>query len=451
MQSTTLTATAAGTLAVAGKPRLGLVAIGNLSFGFFGIQIAFALQTANVSRIFQTLGASIDALPILWIAGPMTGLLVQPIIGYLSDRTWGRFGRRRPYFLGGALLSATALVLLPNASFLWLAVVAFWLLDISLNVSMEPFRAFVGDMLPEEQRTTGYAVQTIFIGVGALAASAAPWLFRNVLGVAGDAPAGIVPENVRLAFYVGAAALFAAVLWTVLSTREYSPQELARFAGGAAPAPDVAGERVHPLRELLGDLLAMPAVMRRLAVIQFFSWCGFFVLWIYGTPVVAFHHFGGAAPGTAAYNAAGDYVGNLFAAYNGVAAVYAFLLAPLAARFGRERLHAVNLIAGAAGFASFLLTRNPALLYLSMVGVGMAWASVLTMPYALLCGALPYRKLGVYMGIFNFFIVLPQLVVAGVMGAVVRSAFPLDPAGVMALAGTSLLVAASLGWRRIRA
>jgi maltose/moltooligosaccharide transporter len=451
VHSSTVTAAAAATPAAVAKPRLGLVAIGNLSFGFFGIQIAFALQTANVSRIFQTLGASIDALPILWIAGPMTGLLVQPIIGYLSDRTWGRFGRRRPYFLAGALMSATALVLLPNAPYLWLAVVAFWLLDISLNVSMEPFRAFVGDMLPDEQRTTGYAVQTIFIGFGALAASAAPWVFANLLGVAGDAPAGVVPQNVRLAFYIGAAALFAAVLWTVLSTREYSPHELARFAGGTVAAPEAGTARIHPLRELLGDLVAMPAVMRRLAVIQFFSWCGFFVLWIYGTPVVAFHHFGGALPGTAAYNAAGNHVGNLFAVYNGVAAVYAFLLAPLAARFGRERVHAVNLLAGAAGFAGFCLTRDATLLYAAMLGVGMAWASVLTMPYALLCGALPYRKLGVYMGIFNFFIVLPQLAVAGVMGAVVRSAFPVDPVGVMALAGASLVVAATLAWRRLRA
>jgi maltose/moltooligosaccharide transporter len=441
-------------VAAATKPRLGLAAIGNLSFGFFGIQIAFALQTANVSRIFQTLGASIEALPILWVAGPVTGLLVQPVIGYLSDRTWGRLGRRRPYFLAGALLSTTALVLLPNAPYLWLAVLAFWLLDISLNVSMEPFRAFVGDMLPDEQRTTGYAVQTIFIGCGALAASAAPWLFTNVLGVAGDAPPGIVPAAVRVAFYVGAVALFAAVLWTVISTREYSPAQLASFAAGspAAPAaPAQAAGRVHPLRELVTDFLSMPRVMRRLAVIQFFSWCGFFVLWIYGTPVVAHHHFGGAAPGTAAYNGAGDWVGVLFAAYNGVAALYAFLLPPLAARFGRERVHAANLLAGAAGFAGFVLTRDPRLLLLSMVGIGMAWASVLTMPYALLCGAIPYRKLGVYMGIFNFFIVLPQLVVAGVMGAVVRVAFPGDPAGVMALAGGSLVLAAVLAWRRVRA
>ena len=452
MQSTTATAAVAGSGGehAAAKPRLGLGAIGNLSFGFFGIQVAFALQTANVSRIFQTLGASIDALPILWIAGPMTGLLVQPIIGYLSDRTWGRFGRRRPYFLAGALLSATALVLLPNAPFLWLAVAAFWLLDISLNVSMEPFRAFVGDMLPDEQRTTGYAVQTIFIGFGALAASAAPWVFTNVLGIAGNAPSGVVPENVRVAFYVGAVALFLAVLWTVLSTREYSPAELARYAGAAA-APEDAPAHVHPVRELVTDFIAMPQVMRRLAVIQFFSWCGFFVLWIYGTPVVAFHHFGGAAPGTAAYNAAGNHVGNLFAVYNGVAAVYAFLLAPLAARFGRERVHAANLVAGAAGFAGFCLTRDPTTLYASMVGVGMAWASVLTMPYALLCGALPYRKLGVYMGIFNFFIVLPQLVVAGVMGTIVRLAFPGDPAGVMGLAAAALVTAAALAWRRNRA
>jgi maltose/moltooligosaccharide transporter len=437
------------------KPRLGLVAIGNLSFGFFGIQIAFALQQANVSRIFQTLGASNYVLPILWAAGPVTGLLVQPVVGYLSDRTWGRWGRRRPYFVAGAIASTIALVILPNAPYLWLAVPAFWLLDVALNVTMEPFRAFVGDMLPEQQRTVGYAVQTIFIGCGAVIASAAPSLLANSFAIPGSAPAGVVPESVRLAFYIGAAALLAAVLWTVASTREYSPAQLAAFAAGAGSATPAGkvepGPGPNAIREVFGDLWSMPPVMRRLALIQFFSWSGFFILFIYATPVVAQHHFGGAEPGSAAYNAAGDWVGKLLAAYNAVATLYAFVLPRLAARFGRERAHAANLIAGALGFAGFCLTREPKVLLVAMLGIGIAWASILTMPYAVLCGAIPYRKFGIYMGLFNFFIVLPQLVVSGLMGTVVRLAFPGDPAGVMAIGGGLLAIAAVLSWRRVPA
>ncbi len=439
--------------APASKPRLGLFAICNLSFGFFGIQIAFGLQTANISRIFQTLGASIDTLPILWIAGPVTGLLVQPIIGYLSDRTWNRLGRRRPYFLAGALLSACAMVALPNAKVLWLAVPVFWLLDVALNVSMEPFRAFVGDMLPAEQRTAGYAVQTIFIGAGALLSSAAPFLLTNVFGLSGSTPMGVLPDTVKIAFYVGAAAFVAAVLWTVVSTREYSPAELAAFElaaqGTDSITDNVPGHRGwRVIGGLARDVLGMPAAMRRLAVVQFFSWCGFFVLWIYATPVVAFHQFGGATPGSPGFNRAGDWIGVLFAVYNGVAAIYAFILPRLARWLGRGRLHAVNLVAGAVGFAGFIALRDPKLLLLSMVGIGIAWASVLALPYALLCGAIPYRKLGTYMGIFNFFVVLPQLVVALVMGWIVRFAFPGDPVGVMAIAAGCFLLAAAIAWRQ---
>ena len=433
------------------KPRLDVRAIANLSFGFFGIQVAFALQAANISRIFQTLGATIDDLPILWIAGPVTGLLVQPIVGYLSDRTWCRFGRRRPYFFAGAVASTLALIVLPSASLLWLAVISFWVLDVAINVSMEPFRAFVGDMLPQGQRTAGYAVQTIFIGLGALSASAAPYLLTHYAGVSGTAPAGTVPDAVRLAFYIGAGALLGAVLWTITSTREYSPSQLAEFAGHTvAPATTLGARRgvFAPVAELFADVIAMPPVMRYLALIQFFSWCGLFVMWIYSTPVVAEHQFGGARPGSPAYNAAGDWVGVLFATYNGVAAAYALLLPALAARIGQARTHSVSLVAGAFGLAGFCVTRDPQMLLLSMVGIGMAWASVLTMPYALLCGAVPYRKFGTYMGIFNFFIVLPQLVVSSLMGVMVRHLFPHDPTGVMGIAAGCLVIAAGLSWRR---
>jgi maltose/moltooligosaccharide transporter len=441
------TATAQSAARTFAKPRQSLWAICNISFGFLGIQIAFALQNANVSRIFQTLGASIDALPILWVAGPLTGLLVQPIVGYFSDRTWGRLGRRRPYFLGGAILSAIALLILPSAGVLWLAVAAFWLLDISINVAMQPFRAFVGDMLSEDQRTLGYAVQSIFIGIGALAASAMPYVFTQWLGVSGNAPAGIVPDAVRLAFHIGAAALLVAVLWTVVSTREYSPEALASFAGDGMRREPVLSRGL--VREVLSALFAMPRVMRRLAAVQFFSWSGFFVLWIYTTPVVAQHHFHGAQAGTAAYNAAADWIGILFAAYNGVAALYGFVLGPLAARLGPSRLHALNLLAGSIGFLCFVMTSDPTWLLLAMVGIGIAWASVLAMPYALLCDAVPYEKFGVFMGIFNFFIVLPQLVVSGVMSYLIKGLFPGDPVGVMLIAAGSFAIAAALSWRKV--
>jgi maltose/moltooligosaccharide transporter len=459
-----MTVPAHGTVSSQRKPTLPLSAIANLSFGFLGIQIAFGLQTANVSRIFQILGASIDSLPILWIAGPVTGLLVQPVIGYLSDRTWGRLGRRRPYFLLGAILSTIALVLLPNSTVLWVAVPSFWLLDLALNVTMEPFRAFVGDMLPDEQRTRGYAIQTIFIGVGASLSSAAPWLLSHLFGLADSAPPGQLPLTVRLSFYIGAAALLLAVLYTIATTREYSPQQLAEFEGVADPT--AADRSVHPIspvaasapprqrfqavRELFSDLVDMPKPMRRLALVQFFSWFGFFLLWIYGTPSVAWHHFGATVAGSSAYSTAADHVGVLFALYNVVATVHAFLLPSLAARVGRERLHALNLLAGALGFATFLTSHDADVLYLAMVGIGMAWASVLAMPYAMLCGAIPYQKLGTYMGIFNFFIVLPQIVVSVVMGSVVHRLFPGDPVGAMGLAALAFLTAAALAWKPLQ-
>ncbi len=431
------------------KPRLSPLAVANLSFGFFGIQVAFALQQANVSRIFQTLGASIDALPILWSAGPITGLVVQPIVGYFSDRTWGWLGRRRPYFLGGALASAAALCLMPNAPVLWLAVVGFWFLDVSLNVTMEPFRAFVGDMLPQEQRTAGYSAQTIFIGCGAVLASGAPWFLREFGGVSSVAQAGMAPASVRWAFYLGAAALLVAVLWTVASTKEYAPEQLARFAGRPAAAATERGRWTHALRELFDDVRTMSPAMRRIAAIQFFSWAGLFVMWIYGTPVVAQHQFGGAQPGTPAYEAAADWVGVLLLLYNGVAAAYAFVLPWLARRLGRGRAHALNLLTGGLGLAAFWFTRDHRWLLLAMIGIGIGWASILTMPYAILCEAIPFGKFGAYMGLFNFFIVLPQLMVSTLLGPVVRVAFPGDPAGVMLLGGAFLWIAALIAWRKV--
>lgn len=485
--------------APARRPRLGFGALWNLSFGFFGIQVGFALQNANVSRIFQTLGASVDDLPILWIAGPATGLIVQPIIGHLSDRTWGRLGRRRPYFLLGACLCTLALILFPNASSLWVAATLMWTLDASINISMEPFRAFVGDMVDASQRTAGYAFQTVFIGTGAVAASAAPALLAKA-GVPNTAPPGQIPPSVAWAFYAGAAALLLTVLWTVVTTREYPPEGMAR-SDAPAPVPDLAvrapvgtdlawlaagavvllaipvlgldkplyvlgaglagfgvarlinrlmvrgGHGDTMLNHLLSDLRAMPPLMRRLAQIQFLSWSALFILWIYATPVVAHLAFGAAGPVNPAYQDGADWVDLMFAAYNGMAALYAFLMPMIVRRIGEARMHALNLLAGAAAYVAIPLFRDPHMLLVAMIGIGMAWASILTIPYALLAGALPTRKLGVYMGIFNIFIVVPQLVVSSCMGSIARLLFPRATEIVFVIGAALLAVGAILSLR----
>lgn len=484
------------------KPLLGFWQIWNLSFGFFGIQIGFALQGANVSRIFQTLGAPIESLPILWIAGPVTGLIVQPLIGHFSDRTWAPLGRRRPYFLAGAILTSLALLVLPNAPFLWLAAGAFWILDAALNIATEPFRAFVGDMLPTEQRTRGYAMQGVFIGAGALLASAAPFILTNGFGVANAAPEGVIPDSVKLSFYIGAAALTAAILWTIFTTKEYPPERLAAFK----EPPSLFREELRPgagagyylragaallglgllaiaaiwhwraeaqlyvlsvgigvlglgfllnawleharrtdqfFSQILSDLTAMPKVMRRLAFVQFFSWFGLFVMWIYSTPAVTAHHFGAAQPTDAGYGAGADWVGVMFAVYNGVAAVYSFFSPALVSRFGKRPIHALNLVCGGAGLASFYFIKDPNWLLLSMVGVGMAWSSILTLPYAMLADALPAQKMGVFMGIFNFFIVIPQIIASGVLGAILTHFLGGDAVRTLLLGGGSMAIAAA--------
>lgn len=478
------------------KPVLGFWQLWNISFGFFGIQVGFALQGANVSRIFQTLGASIDDLPILWIAGPVTGLLVQPVIGYLSDRTWGRFGRRRPYFFIGAVSCTLALIAMPNAPVLWMAAGLLWILDASINVSMEPFRAFVGDMLDERQRTRGYAFQTVFIGAGAVVASSAPAILTNVFGLSNTAGPGEIPATVRYAFYGGAAVLLFTVMWTVMTSREYSPAELRAFgettvpdapraddaptmrqgagwtAAGAAIIALVASAgldkplyilgfslaafglaqvfnrmRLHtsadrPLNHILSDLKTMPRTMRRLALIQFLSWFALFIMWIYATPIVTHYQFGAIDVTSRAYNDGADWVGVLFGVYNGVAALYAFLIPAIAQRIGAARLHAVNLVAGGLALASFAVIAEPNWLLASMIGVGMAWASILTIPYSVLCSSLPQSKLGVYMGLFNIFIVLPQLMVSTLMGSLARHLYPQAQVTSFVIAGGFLLAAA---------
>ena len=480
------------------RPRQGFAGLWNISFGFFGIQIGFALQNANMSRIFQSLGESLDDLAILWIAAPLTGLIVQPIIGHYSDRTWGRFGRRRPYFLAGSVLAALALFGMPNAPGLLAAAMLLWLLDASLNVSMEPFRAFVGDMLDKDQHTAGYAIQTAFIGAGAVVGSVTPYVLDH-LGIANVAAAGGVPDTVRFSFYAGAAVLFLAVLWTVLTTREYSPEQIAAFDGrdpvahAAPPVPPqsiagglawvaaggviaalvaatgvekelyllggliaaygiarIAAGQLHAaglvdnlLTHIVGDFAGMPALMKRLALVQFFTWSALFIMWIYTVPVVAQYAFGSADPASAAYNQGGNWVGVLFATYNAVAAIAAlFVLRPLARAIGKVRTHALCLAIGACGFASFLVVHDANALLLSEVAIGIAWASILAMPYAILASNLPQHKLGIYMGLFNVFIVVPQLLVATVMGTIVRHAFPTEPVWTMAFAAAVMAIAA---------
>ena len=490
------------------KPRQSLAGLWNISFGFFGIQIGFALQNANMSRIFQSLGSSLDDLPALWVAAPLTGLLVQPIVGHLSDKTWlGRLGRRRPYFIAGALLATLSLILMPISSQLLMAAILLWTLDASLNISMEPFRAFVGDMLRKDQHTAGYAIQTAFIGGGAVLGSIFPWAL-DWWGVSNVAGPGGIPATVRYSFWFGGAALFAAVLWTVLTTKEYSPEEMDRFtessdhleveqtiktlaartyqtsvvwiaiglsvlfaviewglekevyllgglliAYGLANAAGIAlarrGNASNMLANIVGDFSGMPLIMKRLAVAQFFSWSALFIMWINTTPVVALNFYGSGDPASADYQEAGNWVGVLFAIYNGVAAIAALTLLPLlASRVGKARTHLICLLVGSAAYASFLFLKDPKLLILSEVGVGIAWASILAMPYAILASTLPQRKLGIYMGLFNIFIVVPQLLVATVMGSIMKAFFPGEPIWTM-LAAAIVMGLAALAMLRV--
>jgi maltose/moltooligosaccharide transporter len=494
------------------KPRQSLAGLWNISFGFFGIQIGFALQNANMSRIFQSLGSSLDDLPALWIAAPLTGLLVQPIVGHMSDRTWlGRLGRRRPYFIAGAILAALSLFLMPLSGQLIMAAMLLWTLDASLNISMEPFRAFVGDMLRKDQHTAGYAVQTAFIGAGAVVGSIFPELLDH-WGVSNTVAGGGIPDTVRYSFWFGGAALFLAVLWTVLTTKEYSPQEIDAFEPeatvGEAPQPAeedniaalasrsfgyagawvlggalvvLAVSRLHLEKEMyvLGGLLVayglasiagihmakrgernmlthivadfsgMPLIMKRLALVQFFSWLALFIMWVNTAPVVARNFYHSPDPASAGFQEAGNWVGVLFATYNGVAAIAALALLPvLASIVGKPRTHILCLLAGALGYASFFVIHDPNMLIISEIGVGIAWASILAMPYAILASNLPERKLGIYMGLFNVFIVLPQLLVGTVMGSVMKAFFPDQPIWTM-LAAAIVMGLAALAMLRV--
>ncbi len=490
------------------KPKLSFTEIINMSVGFMGIQFGFALQNANVSRIFETLGADVEEIPILWIAAPVTGLLVQPIIGYFSDRTWNRLGRRRPYFLFGAIFATMALFIMPNSPALWVAAVTLWLMDASINISMEPFRAFVGDNLPNEQRTTGFAAQAFFIGIGAVIASLLPWILNNIFGVSNIAAEGLVPDSVKWSFYIGAIVFLLAVLWTVIFSREYPPEQLEVFEKSEEKGEEYIPEQwteaqfadngnkhlrqglviillgallatwflsrdldkqLHILSfgtiaygllmvfsgvlqkgkkysngfvTIMNDLQTMPKTMKQLALVQFFSWFALFSMWIYTTAAVTSGIFGSSDTTSQAYNDGADWVGICFAIYNGLAVPFAFLLPVIARKTSRKTTHIICLIFGALGLASIFFIKDPNMLIISMIGIGLAWTSILSMPYAMLTGALPSDKMGYYMGVFNFFIVIPQIIAAAILGFLIGQFFDGAPIYAMLIGGVSLLVAA---------
>lgn len=406
-------APAPASAAVAAKPRLRLSQIFTMSFGFLGIQFGFALQNGNTSRILRSFGADVDQLPMFWLVAPLVGMIVQPLIGHYSDKTWNRLGRRKPYFLTGALLSATALAFLPNSALmaglipaLWIGAGMVMIMDASFNVAMEPFRALVADNLPDTQRTQGFAIQTFLIGVGAVAGSYLPDILART-GVSQLAGSSGVADNIRYSFYIGSAVFIAAILVTVFFSREYPPAEYERYHGKPTEAAKEAG-----LTTILRDFRNMPKTMRQLGLVQFFSWFALFSMWVFTNDAVATHVYGLSSSDTKsiAYNNAGNAVSAAFGVYNLVAAVYALFLPVIARYIGRKATHALSLMAGGAGLLSIYFIKDPAMLKVAMIGVGLAWASILAMPYVILSGSIPAGKLGIYMGIFNFFITLPQIV-----------------------------------------
>jgi maltose/moltooligosaccharide transporter len=488
------------------KPQLSFWQIWNMSFGFLGIQFGFALQNANTSRIFETLGAKPENLALFWSAAPITGLIVQPIIGFYSDRTWHpKWGRRRPYFALGAILASFGLCLMPNAYILWMAVGTLWIMDASINISMEPFRAFVGDMLPPSQRTTGFAMQSFFIGIGAIVASFLPYIFTNWLNVSNTAPTGEIPDSVKYSFYLGAFMLFTAVMWTVFTTKEYPPEaqhqnlknrekrkidneevtrtllskvgmilvllgtiliwvinymelekELYVLGGGLLIFGLVHLLAVLYIRQgrsylgmvhMVKDLNTMPKTMVDLAYVQFFSWFALFSMWIYATPAVTSYIYGSTSTTSTAYNEGADWVSVLFGIYNGIAALAALFL-PIVAKYTSRRVtHFIALMCGGIGLLSIYFVKDPDMLLASMVGIGIAWASILSIPYAMLSGSLPSEKMGYYMGVFNFFIVIPQILAATVLGFLLNKVFNGQTIYVLVFGGVCMIIGALLSLR----
>ena len=437
--------TAAAPVRQVEKPRLSIWQIFTMSFGFLGIQFGFALQNGNTSRILRSFGADVDQLPAFWLVAPITGMIVQPLIGHYSDRTWNRLGRRKPYFLTGAILTMVALLILPNSgSFssvipaLWIGAGMVMIMDTSINIAMEPFRALVADNLPDKQRTLGFSIQTFLIGLGAVGGSYLPEFLGNH-GFSLQAGPNGVAENIRYSYYIGAAVLITAILVTVFFSREYKPDEYERYHGKS----DTSNKR-SGIREIIYDFRHMPKTMKQLGLVQFFSWFALFSMWVFTTDAVATHIYGltGEYSKTVAYNEAGNKVSSAFGVYNAVAMFYALLLPAIARKIGRKMTHAFSLMAGGAGLISIFFIKDPAMLSFSMVGVGLAWASILAMPYVILSGSIPPGKLGIYMGIFNFFITLPQIVNGVVGGQIVKHIYGGQPIYAIVLAGFFLFCAA---------
>ena len=419
------------------KPKLSFWQIWNMSFGFFGIQFGWGLQMANMSAIYQYLGADESTIPLLWLAAPITGLIVQPIVGFYSDRTWTKLGRRRPYFLVGAILASLALIAMPNSSTLWMAAGLLWILDASVNISMEPFRAFVGDKLDKKQRKVGFAMQSLLIGLGAVLSSSLPYILTNWFKVSNESD-GAIPQTVKIAFYVGAGVFFAAVLYTILTTEEYPPEDMEAFSKMKHETAGVG----NAFKEIFLGIGSMPKTMKQLALVQFFTWFGLFCMWIYFIPAVATHIFRGADHSSAEYQAGAEWGGVCFSVYNGVAFLFAFLLLLLVRKFSAKGIHTTCLVMGALGLISVAFLAEAKLLLASMFCVGIAWASILSMPYAMLANAIPGNKMGFYMGIFNFFIVLPQIAASLGLGIVMSVFLAGNSMNAVLLGGVSLLIAA---------
>ncbi|MCE2895237.1 MAG: MFS transporter [Flammeovirgaceae bacterium] len=490
------------------KPQLSFWQIWNMSFGFLGIQFGFALQNANTSRIFETLGAEPSSLALFWAAAPITGLIVQPIVGFYSDRTWHpKWGRRRPYFAIGAILATMALCIMPNSPSLWFAVGMLWIMDASINISMEPFRAFVGDMLPPLQRTTGFAMQSFFIGIGGVVASCLPYIFSHWLGISNTALVeGEMPDSVKYSFYLGAATLFITVMWTVFTTKEYPPEphhqnlknrekrkieneeesksriqkvgmfllsigiviiwlvnylgnkykELYLLGGGLVFFGVIhlltvlyirQGRSYLGLVHMVRDLNYMPKTMVDLAYVQFFSWFALFSMWIYTTPAVTSYIYNTNEPTSTAYNDGADWVSVLFGMYSGVAALAALFLPILAKYSSRRVAHFISLLCGGLGLISIFFIREPNFLIFSMIGIGIGWASILSIPYAMLSGSLPPEKMGYYMGVFNFFIVIPQIIAATVLGFILEAVFGGQSIYILVFGGVCMIIASLLSLR----
>ncbi|HMG82693.1 MAG TPA: MFS transporter [Ferruginibacter sp.] len=487
------------------KPLLSFWQLFNMSFGYIGIQFGFALQNSNLSRIFETLGAKQDAIPALWIAAPLSGLIIQPIIGYMSDRTWNSLGRRKPYFLTGAILASLALFILPNSPSLWIAAGMLWMLDGSINITMEPMRAFVGDMLPDEQRTQGFAMQTFFIGAASIVGSALPYIITKLIGVSNvPAPGEHLSPSLKFAFYTGGLIYISAVLWTIFSTKEYSPEELEAFNAHEADDAAKEGEEIildtkkyyasgssyliagliatfivfhydwdkglyilsvaiaaygllqlitaklfvngkrNGIVEIIYDMHNMPKTMMQLALVTTFTWFAMFSWFIYCTPAITSYHYGTSDTTSSLYNDGADWVGILNGVYNGVAALIAFLLPVIAKKFTRVKTHMLCLFAGGVGLISMYIFKDPKLLIISMIGLGVAWSGLLTFPYAILSSVVPQKKMGVYMGMFNYFVVIPQILAAAVLGLLVRTVFHNQAIYAIVLGGVAMIVAGVL-------